>query len=98
MYQIQDIEFTIENRVLHILQTRNGKRTARAGVTIAVGLVKERLISEREALLRIEAKQMDFFLHAMIDQEFGTYCVLLASSCYDSAHAHLLYITVSINM
>jgi hypothetical protein len=70
----QDIEFTVENKELFILQTRTAKRTARAGVSIAVDMVKERLISEREALLRIDAGQMDFYLHAMIEKEFGAYC------------------------
>lgn len=68
---IQDIEFTIENKTLYILQTRTGKRTARAAVSISVAMVKEKAITEREALLRIDANQMDFFLHAMIDHDFG---------------------------
>lgn len=75
LYSLQDIEFTVENKVLHILQTRTAKRTARAGVCVAVAMVKERLISEREALLRTDAAQMDFFLHAMVDKEFGEYVV-----------------------
>lgn len=68
---MQDIEFTIENGVLYILQTRNGKRTAQAAVRIAIDMVHEKLISEREALMRIDAKQMDYFLHPMIDQSYG---------------------------
>jgi pyruvate,orthophosphate dikinase len=66
----------VENKELFILQTRTAKRTARAGVCIAVEMVKERLISEREALLRIDAGQMDFYLHAMVEKEFGTYSSL----------------------
>mgnify|MGYP003711488163 CR=1 FL=1 len=59
-------------RIKHyIFQTATATRTARAGVRIAVSLVKERMISEREALLRINANQMDFSQHAMIEKEFG---------------------------
>lgn len=64
---MQDIEFTIQNGTLYILQTRSGKRTARAAVRIAVSMVQEGLITEREALLRIDPEQMTFFLHPMID-------------------------------
>jgi len=53
--------------VLFILQTRRGKRTPPADVKIAVSLVQEGLINQREALCRINANQMDFFLHPMID-------------------------------
>ena len=67
----QNIEFTIQDRELFILQTRTAKRTARAGVAMAVGMVKERMINEREALLRIEASTMDCLLHSMLDSEFG---------------------------
>jgi pyruvate,orthophosphate dikinase len=67
----QDIEFTVQSGKLFILQTRTGKRTARAGVRIAVEMVREGLITEREALLRLDAKQMDFFLHPMIDPAVG---------------------------
>lgn len=64
---MQDIEFTVENAVLFILQTRRGKRTAMASVKIAVDMVDEKLITERDALMRIDAYQMDFFLHPMLD-------------------------------
>ena len=64
------MEFTVENGVLFILQTRTGKRTARAAVAIAVKMVEERLITEREAVCRIHPSQMDFFLHPMIDPDF----------------------------
>ncbi len=60
---MQDMEFTVENGKLWILQTRDGKRTAQAAVRIAVDLVEEGLISKNEALLRITPGQVDFFLH-----------------------------------
>lgn len=63
----QDIEFTVENGRLYMLQCRNGKRTAKASVKIAVDMVKEGTLSEQEALLRIPANQMDFFLHPTLD-------------------------------
>ena len=68
---IQNIEFTVENKVLFILETRAAKRTAQASVCVAVEMVKERMITEREALLRIDASQMDFFLHQMLDYNQG---------------------------
>jgi len=64
---MQDIEFTIQDRRLFILQTRNGKRTANAAVQIACDLVKEKQISWKEALLRVEAKQLDQLLHPTFD-------------------------------
>ncbi|MBF0254524.1 MAG: pyruvate, phosphate dikinase, partial [Candidatus Omnitrophica bacterium] len=64
---MQDIEFTFENEDLYLLQTRNGKRTALAAVNIAVDMVKEKLISKREAVARIEPAQLDQLLHPMID-------------------------------
>jgi len=66
---MQDIEFTIQRGVLWMLQTRSGKRTARAGVRIAVEMAKERLISRDEALLRVEATQLDQLLHPAIDPD-----------------------------
>ncbi|CAN0453948.1 unnamed protein product [Scytosiphon promiscuus] len=63
----QDIEFTVENGRLYMLQCRNGKRTAKASVKIAVDMVKEGTLTEQEALLRIPANQMDFFLHPTLD-------------------------------
>jgi len=56
---MQDIEFTIENGKLFILQTRGGKRTAQAAVKIAVELVKEGLINKEEAILRVPAGQLE---------------------------------------
>jgi pyruvate,orthophosphate dikinase len=60
---MQDLEFTIENGSLFILQTRNGKRTAQAAVKIAIDLVSEKLITEKEAVLRIEPSALDQLLH-----------------------------------
>lgn len=64
---MQDIEFTIEKGTLYMLQTRNGKRTAASAVKIAVDMVKEGLISETEAVLRVAPGQLDQLLHPMID-------------------------------
>ena len=64
---MQDMEFTIENGKLYMLQTRNGKRTAAAALKIAVDLVDEGMISEEEAVLRVEPKQLDALLHPMFD-------------------------------
>ena len=66
---MQDIEFTIENGKLYILQTRNGKRTAHASIKIAVDLVDENKITKEEAILRIEPKQLDQLLHPTFDKE-----------------------------
>ena len=64
---MQDMEFTIERGKLYMLQTRNGKRTAKAALKIAVDLVKEKLISEKEALMMIDPKQLDALLHPQFD-------------------------------
>ncbi len=64
---MQDMEFTIENGKLYMLQTRNGKRTAKAALKIAVDLVNEGKISEKEALMKIEPKQLDSLLHPGFD-------------------------------
>ncbi|HHV18602.1 MAG TPA: pyruvate, phosphate dikinase [Thermoanaerobacterales bacterium] len=64
---MQDIEFTIENGKLFILQTRSGKRTAQAAVKIAVELVNEGLINKEEAILRVPAGQLETLLHRRID-------------------------------
>ena len=66
---MQDLEFTIEHGKLYILQTRNGKRTAQAALKVAVDLVSEGMISEEEAILRIEPKQLDQLLHPNFNQE-----------------------------
>ena len=64
---MQDMEFTIENGKLFMLQTRNGKRTAAAALKIAVDLVDEGMIDEQEAVLRVEPKQLDSLLHPQFD-------------------------------
>ena len=64
---MQDMEFTIENGKLYMLQTRNGKRTAAAALMIAVDLVDEGKISEDTAVLRVEPKQLDALLHPQFD-------------------------------
>ena len=66
---MQDMEFTIENGKLYFLQTRNGKRTATAALQIAVDLVDEGMITEKEAVLRVEPNQLDQLLHPNFDQE-----------------------------
>jgi pyruvate,orthophosphate dikinase len=64
---MQDIEFTIENKKLYILQTRNGKRTAAAGIKIAVDLVSEGILSKSEALLRVNPEDLNQLLHPRLD-------------------------------
>ena len=66
---MQDMEFTIENGKLFMLQTRNGKRTAQAALKIAVDLVNEGMITKEEAILKVEPKQLDQLLHPNFDQE-----------------------------
>ncbi len=65
--EVQDVEFTIEKGTLYMLQTRTGKRTAAAAIKIAVDMMKEGLISEREAILRVDPKQLDQLLHPTFD-------------------------------
>ncbi len=64
---MQDMEFTIEQGKLYMLQTRNGKRTAAAAIRIACDLIDEGMISEKEALLQIDAKTLDMLLHPTFD-------------------------------
>ncbi|MBE6153961.1 MAG: pyruvate, phosphate dikinase [Firmicutes bacterium] len=66
---MQDMEFTIENGKLFMLQTRNGKRTASAALKIAVDLVNEGMLTKEEALLKVEPKQLDSLLHPMFNAE-----------------------------
>ena len=66
---MQDIEFTVENNNLWMLQTRSGKRTAKAAIKIAVDMVKEKLISEKEAILRVDANTLDTLLHPTLDEK-----------------------------
>ncbi len=64
---MQDMEFTIENKKLYMLQTRNGKRTAAAAIKIACDLIDEGMINEKEALMQIDAKSLDMLLHPTFD-------------------------------
>ena len=66
---MQDMEFTIEKGKLYMLQTRNGKRTAKAALKIAVDLVNEGLITEKEALMMIDPKQLDALLHPQFEDK-----------------------------
>lgn len=66
-HDMQDMEFTIEEGKLFMLQTRNGKRTARAALKIAVDLVKEGMIDEKQAVMMIEPKALDALLHPQFD-------------------------------
>ncbi|WP_105300825.1 pyruvate, phosphate dikinase [Anaerococcus marasmi] len=66
---MQDMEFTIQDGKLFLLQTRNGKRTAQAAVKVAVDLVEEGLIDEKEAVLRVNPKDLDGLLHPTFTQE-----------------------------
>jgi len=65
---MQDVEFTVENKKLWILQTRSGKRTAEAAIKIAVDMVKEKLINKKEAILRIDPNTLDNLLHPTLDK------------------------------
>ena len=65
---MQDLEFTIEDGKLYMLQTRNGKRTAAAAVRIATDLVKEKLIDEKSAVLRVDPMALDQLLHPIFDK------------------------------
>ncbi len=64
---MQDMEFTIEDKKLYMLQTRNGKRTAAAAIKIACDLIDEGMITEKEALMQIDAKTLDMLLHPTFD-------------------------------
>lgn len=64
---VQDFEFTVEKGKLYMLQTRTGKRTAQAAIKIAVDMVKEKLITKKEAIMRIEPAQIDQLLHPVLD-------------------------------
>jgi len=65
---MQDMEFTIEDGKLFMLQTRNGKRTATAALKIAVDMVEEGMLTKEEALLKVDPKQLDQLLHPMFDE------------------------------
>ena len=74
---MQDMEFTIQEGKLYILQTRNGKRTAAAAIKMAVDMVKEWLIDEKEAVLRVKPEQLDSLLHKQINPTAKTTAELL---------------------
>mgnify|MGYP006229515729 CR=1 FL=1 len=65
---MQDVEFTVENSKLWMLQTRSGKRTAKSAVKIAVDMVKEKLITKKEAVLRVDPNTLDTLLHPTLDE------------------------------
>jgi pyruvate,orthophosphate dikinase len=66
---MQDVEFTVENKKLWILQTRSGKRTAKSAIKIAVDMVKEKQISKKEAVLRIDPNTLETLLHPTLDKK-----------------------------
>ncbi|MCW5980563.1 MAG: pyruvate, phosphate dikinase [Bryobacteraceae bacterium] len=66
---VQDFEFTIQDRKLYMLQTRNGKRTGPAAVRIAVDMVEEGLISKEEAIMRVDPQQLDQLLHPVLEEK-----------------------------
>jgi pyruvate,orthophosphate dikinase len=66
---VQDFEFTIEDGILYMLQTRNGKRTGPAAVRVAVDMVEEGLISKQEAVMRVAPSQLDQLLHPVLDPQ-----------------------------
>ena len=66
---MQDMEFTVENGKLYMLQTRNGKRTAQAALKVAVDLVEEGMCTKEEVMLKVDAKQLDSLLHPQFDPE-----------------------------
>jgi len=66
---MQDVEFTVENNKLWMLQTRSGKRTAKSAVKIAVDMVKSKLISRKEAVLRIDPASLETILHPTLDEK-----------------------------
>ena len=67
---MQDVEFTVESNKLWILQTRSGKRTSKSAVKIAVDMVEEKLISKKQAVLRIDPGSLDTLLHPTLDENF----------------------------
>ena len=75
---VQDFEFTIQDSKLYMLQTRNGKRTGPAAINIAVDMVKERLITRQEAVLRVEPQQLDQLLHPVMEPAAKKSLTLLA--------------------
>ncbi|PYT24544.1 MAG: pyruvate, phosphate dikinase [Acidobacteria bacterium] len=76
---VQDFEFTVQEGKLYMLQTRNGKRTGPAAVRIAVDMVKEKLITKQEGVLRVDPQQLDQLLHPVLDAEAKKSLKLLAT-------------------
>jgi pyruvate,orthophosphate dikinase len=76
---MQDIEFTIENRKLYLLQTRTGKRTAQAAINIAVDMVSEGIISKEEAVMRVSPDQIEKMLHPNFDEQALSDAILIAT-------------------
>jgi pyruvate,orthophosphate dikinase len=76
---MQDMEFTIENKKLYMLQTRNGKRTAQAAIKIAVDLVEEGMIDKKQALMNVDPKQLDALLHPMFSADALKAATVLAT-------------------
>tara|TARA_Y100000591_G_scaffold280185_1_gene259262 strand:- start:1876 stop:4533 length:2658 start_codon:yes stop_codon:yes gene_type:complete len=72
---MQDVEFTVENKILWMLQTRSGKRTVKSAVKIAVDMVKEKLISKKEAILRLDPNTLDTLLHPTLDEKEKLYVI-----------------------
>ena len=66
---MQDVEFTVENKKLWILQTRSGKRTSKSSVKIAVDMVKRKIISKKQAILRIDPNTLETLLHPSLDEK-----------------------------
>ncbi|NCB35099.1 MAG: pyruvate, phosphate dikinase [Clostridia bacterium] len=96
-HDMQDMEFTIERGKLFMLQTRNGKRTAGAAVKIAVDLVEEGQLTEEEAVLKVEPKQLDTLLHPNFDTAALKAATLITSGLPASpgAAAGALYFTAA---
>ena len=77
---MQDMEFTIEKGKLYMLQTRNGKRTAKAALKVAVDLVNEKMLTEKEALSMIDPKQLDALLHPQFEANALKKAVVIAEA------------------
>ena len=90
---MQDVEFTVENNKLWMLQTRSGKRTSKSAVKIAVDMVKEKLISKKEAILRIDPNSLDTLLHPTLDEKSSIN--VIANGLPASPGACLLYTSPS---
>lgn len=77
---MQDVEFTVENNRLYLLQTRNGKRTAKAACRVAVEMVEEGLLTSEEALLTVDANSISQLLHATFDPASLSQAIIITSS------------------